>query len=118
MKSRFTTVDDHGTVYPVLMFVCPGCEQDRHSGLHMLPVNTTLKSPSWDWDGNLESPTISPSILTRVGNNVCHSFLRNGVFEFLSDCTHKFAGQQIPIPDLYDWVVKDYYKPVEGDHTN
>jgi hypothetical protein len=74
--------------------------KDLGSGLHMLPVNSTERSPSWDFDGNLESPTLSPSILTRYNDQVCHSFLRNGVFEFLSDCTHEFAGQNIPIPDL------------------
>jgi hypothetical protein len=76
------------------------------SGAHLLPVDAA-KSPAWDWDGNTEAPTLSPSILTRAGSEVCLSFLRAGVFEFLSDCTHPLAGQSVPIPDLPDWLVRE-----------
>lgn len=123
MKSMLRNVDDHGTKYNALMFVCPGCQKEKSgpagslgsshsSGLHMLPVNSEDHSPSWNWDGNLEAPTVSPSILTRWGNDsigihVCHSFLRNGVFEYLSDCTHSYASQQVPLPDLPDWVIRE-----------
>ncbi len=109
MKSQLRTIDDHGKIYPALTFVCPGCvEMVGGSGLHMLPVNTGVKSPAWTWDGNLELPTLSPSILTgRNSPNVCHSFLREGIFEFLNDCNHSLAGQKVPIPDLPDWIIKE-----------
>ena len=120
MRTMLRTVDDHGVRYDALMFVCPGCETTdadgtMHGGLHMLPVNTTKKSPSWTWDGNLDAPTLSPSILTRRGPGadnlpppfVCHSFLKAGIFEFLGDCTHQYANQHVPIGELYDWVVSD-----------
>lgn len=32
-------------------------------------------------------------------DEVCHSFVRNGVIEFLSDCTHALKGQHVPLPD-------------------
>lgn len=118
MKAMLRTVDDHGEHYEALMFVCPGCAlpytvDDREwkpTGLHMLPVNSAVKSPSWDFDGNLEAPTLSPSILTHGGQQGegpprCHSFLRAGVFEFLDDCTHAMAGQHVPMPDLPEWVL-------------
>jgi hypothetical protein len=35
---------------------------------------------------------------------VCHSFLTDGVFHFLGDCTHPYAGQQVPLPELPDWL--------------
>jgi hypothetical protein len=98
-------VDDHGVKYESLMFVCP-CS----SYLHMLPVNTTATSPAWTMTGDVDAPTISPSILTRWGKepeHVCHSFLEAGVFRFLDDCTHQFAGQQVPMPDLPDWVLDE-----------
>jgi hypothetical protein len=104
------TVDDHGTRYEALMFVCPGCI-DMHpnsSGLHMLPVNSTVKSPAWTWDGNLEAPTLSPSILTGRGSDkICHSFLNAGVFQFLGDCNHALANQYVPMPDLPDWIISE-----------
>lgn len=101
-------VDDHGSVYSALAFVCPGCAlmPGGGSGLHMLPVNSPNKSPQWDWDGNLAAPSLSPSILTRgADSHRCHSFLRDGVFEFLSDSTHPLAGQSVPLPPLPDWMV-------------
>jgi hypothetical protein len=90
----------------------------------MLPVNVPkdsgLDRPSWDWDGNLEAPTLSPSILTNGTRSVdhvrnddgtfrfprCHSFLKAGIFEFLTDSEHPLAGQKVPIPDLPEWAEK------------
>lgn len=90
-------------LYDALAFLCPGCAELGGSGLHLLPV-TPNERASWTWDGNLEAPTVSPSILTRHGEGVCHSFLRAGVFEFLGDCTHSLAGKQVPMPDLGEWA--------------
>lgn len=110
MKATLRSVDDHGVKYSALMFSCPGCaEMHENDGIHMLPVNTTEKQPSWDWDGNLDAPTLHPSILTGKGNperGVCHSMLRGGVFEFLADCTHSLAGQHVPMPDLPTWATE------------
>lgn len=92
--------------YKALAFLCPGCNND----MHLLPISGTGKvpngRPSWDFDGNIESPTLSPSILTQVGSQfICHSFMRNGYFEYLSDCTHQYAGQTIPmIPLPQRWL--------------
>lgn len=112
MKTMLKQIDDHGTFYEALMFSCPGCSDTGITGLHLLPINSATHSPSWDWDGNLESPTLSPSILTRTPpyvegkpSGICHSYLRNGVFEFLPDSTHSLAGQQVPVPDLPEWAV-------------
>lgn len=111
MKSMLREVNDHGVHYQALLFICPGCESDeKHhgTGLHMLPVNSIIKTPSWDWDGNLEVPTLSPSILTGKGTGfICHSFLKAGVFQFLTDSTHPLSGQVVPIPDLPDWVINE-----------
>lgn len=70
----------------------------------MLPVNTELKTPSWNWNGNLEAPTLSPSILSN-GYCRCHSFLKDGMFQFLNDCDHPLVGQEVPIPDLPEWAL-------------
>lgn len=84
-KSVLRHVNDHGEVYDALAFVCPGCQtQGYGTGLHMLPINSPTHQPSWEWDGNLERPTLSPSILTnstwKGEPTVCHSFLKEGVF--------------------------------------
>jgi len=120
MKCRLGTITENGVTYQGLWFVCPGCETlddegKPRGGLHMLPVNATPEQqaafpnkPFWTWDGNLEVPTLSPSILTGRGTeNICHSFLTAGVFNFLTDCTHALAGTQVPMPDLYSWVTEE-----------
>lgn len=32
--------------------------------------------------------------------SVCHSFVRDGRIQFLSDCTHKLANQTVDLPDI------------------
>jgi hypothetical protein len=45
----------------------------------------------------LEAPTFSPSILVRTHDGrICHSYLRDGVWEFLTDSTHHLAGTSVP----------------------
>jgi Family of unknown function (DUF6527) len=97
-----------------LMFHCPGCDTE-----HGIPVDG---SRGWKWNGDLDSPTITPSILTRFalwgpdkvpfdkykGNGqdcvqearqTCHSYVTAGRIQFLPDCTHSLAGQTVDLPD-------------------
>lgn len=106
MNSQLRRISDASGkyLYDALEFLCPGCQEIGGSGLHLLPVTPCEGRPSWTWDGNLEAPTVSPSILTRYNDGVCHSFLRAGVFEFLGDCTHSLAGQKVPMLDLGEWA--------------
>ena len=94
-------------------FWCPGCDD-----LHMV-------SDAWQVTGSGETLTISPSVLVYERHKLinedlewdaliapenktttprCHSFVRNGHIEFLSDCTHKLAGQTVRLADLPDWL--------------
>jgi hypothetical protein len=77
-------------------FHCPGC-----NGGHGIPVSGPR---GWNWNGSLESPTITPSILVnRGGANptapVCHSYVTEGRIQFLTDCTHSLAGKTVELPD-------------------
>lgn len=110
MKSTLRQVKNGDITYDALMFVCPGCVAggpNGYEGVHILPVNAEndIGSPSWSWNGDLEKPTLSPSILSQ-GYSRCHSFLRDGVFEFLNDCDHSLAGKKVEIPDLPDWAIE------------
>ena len=56
----------------------------------------------WSFNGNYDAPTFSPSMLANKGRQeehhpICHSFLENGVWRFLGDCTHDMAGQRVPM---------------------
>ena len=88
---------------------CPGCRWAHYYSLRGT-------APMWEWNGSLISPTLTPSYLTRrnhspladdenpVGREAfcCHSFLTDGIFQFLGDCTHQFAGQAVPVPEWRD----------------
>jgi hypothetical protein len=72
--------------------------------MHILPVEGPKQ---WQWDGNVDAPTLSPSIRSSVnwpaedgGPEVCHHFLKAGVLQFLGDCTHDLKGQSVPLPDF------------------
>lgn len=86
------------------IFFCPGCR-------HTHSVNSHPQGPKWDYNNNPEKPTFSPSILVttrwsdcededfRDKDDVCHSFVRKGMIQFLGDCTHELAGQTVEIPE-------------------
>lgn len=95
---------------------CQGCEE-----IHV--VNS-----GWQFDGNLDAPTFSPSVLVTSGHyspgwagpncwctyyaknpdpdpdrfecSRCHTFITGGMVQFLADCAHALAGQTLPLPDL------------------
>jgi hypothetical protein len=80
-------------------FLCPGCGSQ-----HAVRVKGNTP-PVWSWNGSLEAPTFTPSLLAqgsdRKGNAyVCHSFVTDGRIQFLGDCTHDKAGQTIDLPDM------------------
>lgn len=93
----YTIESDNGVQ---LAFHCPGCGYS-----HAVWVRRTDgKQPCWEWNGELDRVTISPSIrcISTYGHEhekrVCHSFVRDGHIQFLGDCTHALAGQTVPIP--------------------
>ena len=103
-----------------LRFHCPGCN-DEHQ------VN--VSPPGWTWNGSIEKPTITPSVLVQSGHfapshdgpcwcsykertgeepdfkcKQCHSFVTDGRIQFLSDCSHALAGQTVNLPE---WPVSE-----------
>lgn len=97
-------------------FNCPGCNT-----VHTVRVSGP---DAWGWNGSTDTPTVTPSVLVRSGHyldgehghdhcwcsfekrfgrppefscNRCHSFVRDGMIEFLSDSTHALAGQTVPL---------------------
>lgn len=69
------------------LFFCPGCQ-----------CGHWFNETTWQFNGDVDKPTVSPSILVR-DKIICHSFVNNGMIQFLSDCTHELAGQTVEIPD-------------------
>ncbi len=84
---------------------CQGCD-----GLHGV---RTDGPGAWGFNGNVERPTFTPSVLTTWNEGPdhiekrCHTFVRDGMVQFLGDCTHVLAGQTLPLPDLPEWLRGD-----------
>lgn len=74
------------------MWWCSGCGVN-----HPVWLNQGART----FDGNVESPTFSPSIFlgpAQLGEGkICHSFIKNGTVEYCSDCTHALAGKTVPL---------------------
>lgn len=89
-------------------FFCPACKEYHYIGV----AQNNMGFPIWQFNGNNESPTISPSVMVEYHgadkDTVCHSFVRNGNIEFLSDCTHELAGKTVEMVDLSTLKTKNY----------
>ena len=114
LSAKLRSLDNDG-----LMFYCPGCNM-THTVYH-----GSGTGPKWTWNGDIDKPTFSPSVLVRVGHYIpdrtkgdcwcdynkehpddqdfkcliCHSFITDGKIQFLNDCSHELAGQTVDLPD-------------------
>jgi hypothetical protein len=90
-------------------FHCPGC-----NGGHAVSVRNDNQRPAWIFNGDVERPTIAPSILVNTGprpdpdglappgspDQICHSYVTAGRIQFLADSTHALAGQIVDLPEI------------------
>ena len=79
----------------VLQFYCPGCKNSH-------PFRIAGRDPVWQFDGNMEKPTFSPSLLCNQHHleSRCHLFVRGGMIQFLDDCHHELKGQTVPMQEV------------------
>jgi len=80
-------------------FECPGCGHG-----HAVAVNGRKlgNGASWEWNGSMDKPTINPSINCNpdLPANRCHSFVRDGLIQFLDDSFRKLKGQTVELPEI------------------
>ena len=69
-------------------FYCAGCKTHHYV------------TDKWEFNGDYDKPTFSPSLLCKGSHPVCHSFIKAGKIEYLSDCEHEFAGQTLDMEDI------------------
>jgi hypothetical protein len=75
---EYTRAGKDGPYPGGMLYACP-CGCGHMGSLMFRPVPDGFPGhPSWEWDGNMEAPTLSPSV-HHVGH--WHGFLRNGVWE-------------------------------------
>lgn len=82
-----------------LYFFCPGCGCD-----HWI---TLSGDKHWSFDGNNESPTVTPSIRVfrpktedHPEQTICHFYINHGQIQYLNDCVHRLAGQSVDMKDV------------------
>lgn len=106
--TRLSDVLAQGSEPGNLLFLCPGCGYP-----HRVQTGAT-QVPRWDYNGNPEKPTFHPSVLVRTGSavdpnfvdepgdppTICHSFVKDGQIQFLTDCKHTLAGQTVALPNF------------------
>jgi hypothetical protein len=86
----------------LLRWWCPGCESN-----HVVPVMPG-EPAGWFFDGNLDAPTVNPSVLVYAHDRTppkknqprCHAFVRAGRIEFLADCEHPLSGTTVDMVDV------------------
>lgn len=75
---------------------------------HVLPIiikgsrDNDPRHP-WTWNGDVDKPTLKPSLLSKTPECVSHCWITDGKVQFLSDTTHEFKGQTVDLLDAKDW---------------
>ena len=91
-------------------FKCPGCGCE-----HIYFVNSKNHSLSWGFNGDMNKPTFTPSLLNRWGkyvdpnfkedpdfpnaSGICHLFVTEGKIIYCGDCTHELAGKTVDMKE-------------------
>jgi hypothetical protein len=98
MKPKLRPIENQAGRFMGYMFFCPGCRR-----AHFFRTNDPRRGRNWTFNGNVEEPTFSPSLLTQFpGGTRCRLYLTRGKIQFLSDCTHPMAGRTVDMVDFED----------------
>ena len=80
--------------------LCPACGFE-HSFAVDLVGHGHRERDIWKFNGDYDKPTFSPSMFHNRNHfatehhPICHSFLEDGVWRYLPDCSHEMAGQRV-----------------------
>jgi hypothetical protein len=118
MRAKYV---DYGDGRRGVRFYCPGCEES-----HLVPIDGPTK---WSFNGNLELPTITPSLDIRIGHYAdgntkecycnfhqrfpdaeplepnlkckqCHCIVSNGKILYVKGTTHALLDKQVDLPEI------------------
>lgn len=95
---RVATAGDQEQHVQGIGWFCPACREP-----HSIPL------PRWQWNGDRERQTISPSVLHfnvgKDGQRItrCHYFIRDGRIEYCADSPHALAGQAVEMLPVERW---------------
>lgn len=75
------------------LYWCNGCGYEHAFALKS-------EGGNHEFNMDLDNPTVSPSLLQNfTPGKLCHSFIKNGKIQYLSDCEHCLKGQTIELPE-------------------
>jgi hypothetical protein len=99
-KKTHERVEHDGKTHDAWMVWCPACKTPH------------AFDKRWTFNGNHEAPTFRNSMLRQdhafnetTGKYdgpvkyTCHSYLTDGVWEYLKDCSHEMKSKKVPAPD-------------------
>ena len=99
-KAVETPIKKEGYINSDYIFYCNGCK--CHHGVWT--TNKNGNNAIWQFNNDLNKPTVSPSILVHWVNKgkdfICHSFINNGNIQYLGDCTHELRNTTIELPEI------------------
>ena len=85
-------------------FWCQGCDS-----IHV--ISSAGIGTIWGFNNDMFKPTFTPSYLCgcpddngkKFARIRCHSFIKEGQIQYLSDCFHGLKSQTIPLPPIKEW---------------
>lgn len=88
---------------------CPGCGHSHVFNVAIPGEPNKPGRPCWSFNGSFDKPTFSPSMRTydpaangQLERTRCHSFVTDGVIDFLPDSSaHQLRGKH-PLPEYED----------------
>lgn len=88
----------------------PEIDEFTNHGLRKLPViikGQRHETSCWSWNGDVDRPTFKPSLLTKIEYTdpsrkdfCCHSFVTDGMVQFLGDSSHEYASKTMELLDF------------------
>jgi hypothetical protein len=87
----FTLEEDGKKVHKGWLVYCPGCKSGH------------LFDDRWTFNGDMMKPTFMNSMLVNQSDEKtrCHSFVKDGMIQFLGDCGHELRNQTVPLEAIY-----------------
>lgn len=94
LSKKLVKIDDD-----CMAWFCPGC--DMLHPVYLARDPSDKNQSIWRFDGNLECPTFTPSVVTKLSDvKKCHVFVIQGKIQYLDDCWHHLRSTTIDLPDV------------------
>lgn len=77
-------------------FICKPCNSE-----HVFYTKTGNPQTEWEFNGNMDVPTFTPSLKNSRPGYCCHLNLTDGILMYHSDCTHAAVGVSTLLSDGY-----------------